>query len=305
MLQRLKEFRKEFKHCRVPNRYERDRKLGLWVTYQRRARLLGKISDERKAALEKLGFEWQLRGKAKQQKGQSVVAVEQNDRDSNWISVFKRLKAYLSTHGHCNVPYQYAPDQELGDFVSYQRRMYWDGKLSKKRKAALDDLGFDWAFNSERENAAVHSTSSEAGDRDELWNSMLKKLKFYQKRHGDCNVPRRYTPNTKLGRWVEVQRRKYRDGSLSPERMAMLDRIGFECGLVQAASWDSWVEKLKKFKRKHGHCVVPYNYRPDPPLGNWTKRQRDNYFKNNLSDDRTKVLNRLGFVWDPSGKRSG
>lgn len=309
MFEKLKAYKEEYGHCRVPSRYKPDYesvRLGNWVGNQRRAYNENKLSEEYTAALEMLGFEWKIRkGRPKQKSAQeanNVADGSDNSDDRQWSSVFQRLKAFVRSHGHCNVPYQFEPDQQLGNWVCHQRRAYWDGKLDSERKAALDALGFDWAFNSERENEIKDSVA--LGDRDDLWNAMLKKLKAYQKKHGHCMVPRRSTTNPKLGRWVEVQRRKYREGNICPERRAALDLLGFDGGIQQGLSWNSWVKKLKTFKRKHGHCCVPYNYRSDPTLGNWVKRQRDTYFRERLSDERMKVLNSLGFVWDPSGRRS-
>lgn len=38
------------------------------------------------------------------------------------------------------------------------------------------------------------------------WEARFEQLKQYQVEHGDCNVPQKYTDNTKLGAWVKVQR---------------------------------------------------------------------------------------------------
>merc|ERR1739838_616068 len=60
----LLEFKQQWGHCNVPQKYAKNPKLGRWVGYQRsQYRLLKSgresfISDERIAQLEKLGFQW-------------------------------------------------------------------------------------------------------------------------------------------------------------------------------------------------------------------------------------------------------
>ena len=57
-------------------------------------------------------------------------------------------------------------------------------------------------------------------------------------------------------------------------------------------------ERLKKYKEKHGDCLVPQKYEDDPELGRWVATQR----RVSTLDDRAKQerrdkLNSIGFVW--------
>merc|ERR1712157_67074 len=38
--------------------------------------------------------------------------------------------------------------------------------------------------------------------------------------------------------------------------------------------WDDNYENLKKYKNKHGNCLVPKDYKDDPRLGNWVANHR-------------------------------
>ncbi len=51
-------FEKEHNHCNVPQKYEQNPTLGAWCSTQRTRRKNGKLSDERIAQLEAVGFEW-------------------------------------------------------------------------------------------------------------------------------------------------------------------------------------------------------------------------------------------------------
>jgi hypothetical protein len=43
--------------------------------------------------------------------------------------------------------------------------------------------------------------------------------------------------------------------------------------------WDNMFEKLREFKEKHGHCLVPKRHKENPKLGTWVDTQRVQYKK--------------------------
>jgi len=171
------------------------------------------------------------------------------------------------------------------------------------------------------------------------WNQRFQELKAYRLEHGDCLVPYVYHPNTALGRWVANQRTQYRyymnakqDGTtdsyargMNEERIALLEAEGFiwntgvdseKCGKQPRApssidSWDQRFQELQDFKKSNGHCNVPTKYKPNPALGHWVTRQRDQYrlymeeqqagnsvcARSSMTEDRVAKLGRLGFSW--------
>ena len=60
MFELLTNFKKQNGHCRVPAKYEKTKGLGMWVVNQRVLYRKGKISSDRIARLEALGFEWKV-----------------------------------------------------------------------------------------------------------------------------------------------------------------------------------------------------------------------------------------------------
>jgi len=58
LFQALVAFKENQGHCGVPNRWSENPELGTWVGTQRQAFRKGKLSEERVARLEALGFEW-------------------------------------------------------------------------------------------------------------------------------------------------------------------------------------------------------------------------------------------------------
>ena len=96
-------------------------KLGLWCNTQRIAYKRGKLQEERRRQLESIGFEW-------------------NQLDSKWMKEYRALKFFLDTCGRW-------PKREDGPLATWcytQRERRKDGRLSKERIRALDEISFVW-----------------------------------------------------------------------------------------------------------------------------------------------------------------
>lgn len=131
----------------------------------------------------------------------------------------------------------------------------------------------------------------------------------YKKYNGHCNVLQRYTPNKKLGTWVNNQRTEYRKlmngqkSSMTKERITALEEIGFEWNVDFEKKWRQRYLELVTFQEMYGHCNVPYQYKKNKQLANWVNTQRAHYKlrhegkKNYISDERIEVLNKIGFQW--------
>lgn len=72
----------------------------------------------------------------------------------------------------------------------------------------------------------------------------------------------------------------------------------------QADQWSEKLDRLRRFRQKHRHCLVPCSYDPDPSLARWVRRQRYHYHlhlggkPSPLKPDRIEILNSIGFQWD-------
>ncbi|EJK47359.1 hypothetical protein THAOC_33924 [Thalassiosira oceanica] len=123
------------------------------------------------------------------------------------------------------------------------------------------------------------------------WNESYLKLKAYRAEHGDCKVPKRHG---QLGRWVKKQRDTRKNDKLSKERIRKLDDLGFNWS--PRDTWDERLDELKKYKADRGHCDVPQS---QGPLGEWVLTQRKARKKDELSDERIRKLDDVGFNWSP------
>jgi len=62
----------------------------------------------------------------------------------SWDTRFTELRQFHNQYGHCNVPVTYRLNRPLGNWIATQRKAYRKGKLSRSRKEALTNLGFEF-----------------------------------------------------------------------------------------------------------------------------------------------------------------
>eukprot|EP00559_Dactyliosolen_fragilissimus_P002589 CAMPEP_0184866516 /NCGR_PEP_ID=MMETSP0580-20130426/22723_1 /TAXON_ID=1118495 /ORGANISM="Dactyliosolen fragilissimus" /LENGTH=616 /DNA_ID=CAMNT_0027366247 /DNA_START=388 /DNA_END=2235 /DNA_ORIENTATION=- len=99
----LKKYKDEHGNCCVPQKYEKNPSLGIWVNKQRMEYKLlqdgqkSSMTQERLKALQELGFVWAKR------KGQAT-----------WDAKFLQLLDYKKEHGDCLIPTKYSKDPALG-----------------------------------------------------------------------------------------------------------------------------------------------------------------------------------------------
>ena len=127
------------------------------------------------------------------------------------------------------------------------------------------------------------------------WEKGLSALAKFRAHTGHCRVPlEQIEEGFELGRWVALQRMA-KDKMLSKYR-ERLNAVGFIWDLHEFA-WDEGFAALIKFKAREGHCRVSrYHLEGVYKLGQWVSVQR--LSRNDLSAERKKRLNAIGFVWD-------
>ena len=277
MFERLKEYKEENGDCLVPHKYAEDPKLGRWVTKQRRVSTVDeKTKQERRDKLNSIGFVWSVRELGRSSKW-----------DKKWNDKFERLLQYKQENGDCLVPQNYKEYKEdtllpsLGKWVSQQRSLQANNKLRSDRRSKLESIGFVWV-------AGESLTAYE-----EKWEEMFERLEEYSREYGNCLVPDRYKEDPSLGIWVNHMRQGRND--LDSERICRLESIGFVWDALDQ-QWEEMFLKLEEYRRQHGDCLVPFNYKHDPSLGDWVSNMRRR--RANIHSQRKCRLESIGFVWD-------
>ena len=261
----LLSYKEEFGNCDVPKRTRERKKLANWVVQQRVGRNAGRLSEEKIALLDRLGFKWHPGG-------------------HRWRGNYLALREYKTRFGDCRVPQKWKENPVLARWVQEQRRRYKRNELSKERIELLNELAFDWATEVS------------------TWAKRFEELREYKDKNGDTRVPVKWPENPKLGKWVVSQRRKKRTKTLNPEHENKLSALGFEWELrhtISSASWDRTFEEVAAFKAKHGHLNL-WREGVDERLPRWLAKQRRNYQKGVLSEYQIKQLTILGYELMPS-----
>jgi hypothetical protein len=188
-------------HCSFRDQDPEHVELSKWVFSQRceyRRMVGGKDSiliPERVQALNRLGFVWSRSRPC-------------------WEDRFSQLADFRFIHGHCSVPTNNNESTKLANFVRNQRnqyRLHEEGEKSSMtltRIQALESVGIGWSCSVP------------------TWDDRLSEVI-----HGHCNVPKIFSENTQLGKWVGTQRTNYKlhlEGNTSHMTLSRIQELGFK-----------------------------------------------------------------------------
>lgn len=260
-------------------------RLGAWQNTQRVRYKINKLSLDRINRFEVIGFIW------------NVMNYKRNNL--GWDHWHELTMKYKNKFGDVNVPANCITEEgyKLGKWLCDQRNKYKKGKLSTDRINILKKIGFKWEIQEKQ--------------RQEQFEKGFQETLDYKDKIGNPNVPSDYITENgyRLGRWQGHQRDNYRKGELSSEKIERLEEIDFKWNIINYKQnnlgWDKWYELTIRHKDLFQNAnanlryITPEGYQ----LGKWQSHQRNNYKKGELSPDRIKRLEEIGFIWDPFEKQ--
>jgi superfamily II DNA or RNA helicase len=252
----LEEYKETHGDCLVISRHH---ELGHWVPWLRTQYSKGKLSKEHIAKLESLGFAW------------DPLIVK-------WEIMFNQLLKYKKEHGNCRVVRELEEYKDLGVWVAMHRQAYKKNKIPRERISRLEEIGFEWD---------IYQSD---------WEEYFSQLVSYHTEYGHCRVPGGWKENKSLASWVLTQREYYSNGEMSSERIARLEKLGFDWN-PRDSDWKRFYEDLKIYKSIHGNCRVPDTYSPNPSLGKWVANQRTRRKKGRMSSEQIVLLEEIHFFW--------
>lgn len=194
-----------------------------------------------------------------------------------WKKAFITLESFSRREGHFRVPRQHNENGvALGHWILTQRKNA--EKLSSEQVELLDSIGFPWDPFTDK------------------WELGFSHLLAFRNREGHCRVPKQHKEGAyNLDAWARGQRQ--RKNKLTKDRFDRLESIDF-CWDLRTDQWEEAFLLLQEFHKDNGHCRVPLNFIfKDFKLGVWTNSQRQK--ADQLSPDKIKRLDSLGFSWDP------
>ena len=110
-----------------------------------------------------------------------------------------------------------------------------------------------------------------------------------------------------LGPWVKQQRTDRAEGKLDKDRESRLKELPGWTWNAQATKWEDGLSRLMAYVEQNGHSRVPvaYNTADGYRLGWWARKQRVNYSKGTLDEERQQRLKGLpGWTWKAKSSTS-
>ena len=247
-------------------------KLGLWIVTQRMCyKGKGNLSDERIRMLEEIGMLWELSGV----------------KEDEWNINYQFLKSYYETNGNLFIPDNYSQNGiNLDKWLNNQIRLYKNGNLSKEKVEMLNNIGISLLIDNK---LSVR------------WERKYQLAKKYYEENGNLQVPSDYTiDDVNLGSWIVSQRRYYKNGKLSEEKVEMLNDIGmiWTFNDERLLNWERNYKLAKDYYEKNGNLKVPRDYAVDGVnLGAWISTQKYKYNQGKLTSYEIEKLEKIGIVW--------
>jgi hypothetical protein len=194
------------------------------------------------------------------------------------------LRAYVAENNNADIQRKYvtADGYRLGSFVHNLRTAYKAKTLLPERVRQLDVLGMVWdlpdaAF--ERGFEALRAYVVERGHADVFWQHIT-------------------AAGYRLGPFVSEQRKAYKAGRLTPERVRRLEELGVVWDLYDTA-FERGLDALVAYVAENGSADVPRRYTTADAfrLGVWLSSKRTAYKAGRLSPERVRQLEELGVRW--------
>jgi hypothetical protein len=263
----LHAFQKTHGHCNVPRSYPQNQPLAYWVDKQRSSKRKGLLDRKTIARLNALGFQW------------SLLQRRCHRRDLDELVII--LKSFKKRHGHIDlIAARGYADHDLLEWLKDLRKSKKQGRLDPQRIRQFERLGLVWS------------------PREQYQQDFYAALLKFRKRFGHCRVPWMWEENRGLSSWVARMRAARKKNLLVRSQVRDLNQIGFEWNVDHRVPWEQHFAELMTFKKKRGHCNVPFDYSANPALGRWVSRTRRQKKLGTLSRERVRRLAAIGFAWE-------
>ena len=263
---------------------EEDR-LAIWGLTQRRAYQAGRLSDEKIILLQECGWDCEGDNKSWQQRYEKYKQfVERNGRQPKYIEKEK-----------VGDDEEKAKENRLAQWGTTQRRAYQAGRLSDEKIILLQECGWDCeGYN-------------------KSWQQSYEEYKQFVERNG--RQPRKIekekigddedkAKEDRLATWGKTQKRAYQVGSLSDEKIILLQKCGWDCKMKRhIKSWQKSYEEYKQFVERNGRQPKKIEKEKigddedkakEARLANWGIQQRQKLDNGTMSKDRYIKLRRIG-----------
>ena len=267
--------------------------LGMWIIKQRQNYKNRKLNKDKIKLLEKIGM---------------LFSLDMYEKE--WMKNYGLAEAYFNKYNNLEISKNFKTidgitydenGYNLERWIYTQRKVYRNGKLGKEKIELLDKIGM--RFENKKNIIG--------------WEEYYKLAKAYFEKNNSLEVSARFKTldginydenGYSLGMWIYTQRKVYRNGKLGKEKIELLEKIGmrFE-NKKNIIGWeehyklakvyfekDNNLEISKCFKTIDGITYAENGYN----LGEWITTQRQTYKSGKLSEEKIKLLEKIGMRFE-------
>lgn len=232
-------------------------------------------------------------------KSTSTTKRRQQLSFEDWYEIAKK---YYEEHGDLLVPRIYEDEEghKLGRWIERLRAVYNGNPkikvaLTQTGIVMLEKIGMVWKLESRYP-----------------WPEWYLQCRLYYAANGDLLVPKMYkNEQYALGNWIGEQRKKYKKGTLKPEQVEALEKVGMVWELVDRDVWEKRYNDAYAYYNEHGNIDVSPNVLTagNMYLRDWLIAQKSLYQEANCETDldweRHDLLDDLGMDWEKQvGRKS-
>ncbi|MEG0526794.1 MAG: helicase associated domain-containing protein [Longicatena sp.] len=221
------------------------------------------------------------------------VRYKQNKREYKsltWDEWYLLCVEYYSEYKHLCVPCKYRTENgyRLGRWIERQRKQFNNDSefLANYKKLKLENIGMIWSLESRYP-----------------WDFWVSLCKEYKDEYGTTDITSKCQyKGLKLGGWIVQQRKNYKMGRLSTEKIEELKWL--QVGLYgnKRYDWNTWYAIAKNFYERNGHIDLKVKYIDEDgnKLGSWIYTQREKYRgvrESSLTKEQVQLLEQLHIKW--------
>jgi superfamily II DNA or RNA helicase len=208
--------------------------------------------------------------------------------DQRWMDQLERLRRWSREAKNASPIHRTMFEgYDIGSWVIKQRARYRRGELEAWRISALEELE-NWSWSSKTPT--------------DLWRESFLMLEELAQKHGTTDLLRINTAIPKrLSGFIGHTRKDFREGKLEPERQALFEAL---------PGW-TWYPKFEAWKRGYEAYLEWLRQNPNSlprstgskiegfDIGDWAKRQKEAFTKNQLSDEQIRMLEQVSnWSWE-------
>ncbi|TGB14589.1 DEAD/DEAH box helicase, partial [Streptomyces palmae] len=214
----------------------------------------------------------------------ATVAVRQTT--SPWWEGYAEASEYYTENGNLDVPFDHvtARGHRLGQWIQNTRQAKKRGWLPEDRITALAKIGMIWDMEAYRLEV------------------FLRHAHAYRQEFGNLLVPQVYrVGDYRLGTQVNVYRRAYATGRLTPEQIAACEEAGMVWNTLDHKE-QTFLQHARAYHKQFGNLLVHRDYVTPSgyPLGTALRSRCNRYRRGELRGTTVTELEKLGVVWSPA-----